>query len=182
MIRTRRLAILAPLMVSSLALWPAVAAHAATGQAPGLVPAKARCALGQDTADSKPGDPRFTLVASGLKSDAVSFSFRGANGGGGGSSAQPVTDGSISFNNLSPGTYSIRGDKDGTVNCGRTPGAKSEQKQAKDQYKKGFSDGFAAIRKNCESKPPQGLTAVDPNYEKGFNDGAALAAKQFCKA
>lgn len=179
MIRTRRLAILAPLVVSSLVLGPAVAAHAATGQAqsPGAVPAKARCLLTQDMANSKPDDPKFTLVASGLKSDGVSFS--GGNGGG----FSKVTNGAISFSNLGPGSYTITGDKDGTVKCGKTPGAKTdtgEKKDAKKQYKKGFSDGFATIKKNCEGKLPQGLTAVDPNYEKGFNDGAALAAKTFC--
>jgi hypothetical protein len=175
MIRTRRLTILAPLLLFSLALGPAaVAAQGATGQAPALVPAKARCLLTQDSANSKPNDPKFTLAASGFKSDTVSFS--GGNGGGG----AKLSNGSFSFNNLGPGRYTVSGDKDGTVNCGSTPKPQSEQKGANNQYKKGFSDGFAAIRSSCTAKPPQSLTAVDPNYQKGFTDGAALAAKKFC--
>ncbi|MEU8585700.1 hypothetical protein AB0C59_01610 [Streptomyces sp. NPDC048664] len=180
MIRTRRLAVLAPLVVSSLALAPVAAAHAASGPAhsPAAVPAKARCLLTQDAANSKPGDPKFTLLASGLKSDGVSFS--GGNGGG----FSKVTDGAISFSGLNPGTYTITGDKDGTVKCGKTPGAKTtdngEKQDAKKQFKKGFSDGFAAVKKACDAKLPQGLTAVDPNYESGFKAGAALAATTFC--
>ncbi|MEU6216596.1 hypothetical protein ABZ845_03605 [Streptomyces sp. NPDC047022] len=110
---------------------------------------------------------------------ALPLDFSGGNSGG----FSKVTNGAISFSNLGPGSYTITGDKDGTVKCGRTPGAKTgtgEKKDAKKQYKKGFSDEFATIRKNCAGKLPQGLTAVDPNYEKGFNDGAALAAKTFC--
>ncbi|MFB7666001.1 hypothetical protein ACFC1R_18945 [Kitasatospora sp. NPDC056138] len=175
MIRTRRPAMLTAVLLSSLALGPAVAAHGAAAQAPALAPAKARCLLTQDSANSKPDDPKFTLSASGFKSDSVSFS--GGNGGGG----AKLSNGSFSINNLGPGRYTVTGDKDGSVSCGSTPGLKNDQKAANSQYKKGFSDGFAAIKANCTAKPPQSLTTVDPNYQMGFTDGAALAAKQFCK-
>ncbi|MET8630640.1 hypothetical protein ABZW30_44290 [Kitasatospora sp. NPDC004669] len=72
---------------------------------------------------------------------------------------------------------------EGKVDCGTAPatGTTGGQKNANDQYKRGFRDGFKAIKQDCKSKPPQGLTAVDPNYQKGFDAGAALAAKTFCK-
>ncbi|MFD9006111.1 hypothetical protein ACFV0T_35065 [Streptomyces sp. NPDC059582] len=174
MIRTRRLAMLTPLLVSALALGPAVAAHGATGHAP-AAPTKPRCLLTEDSTHSKPDDPRFTLSASGFKSDAVSFS--GGNGSGGAKTA----NGSFSVGNLKPGHYIARSKKDGEVNCGRTPGEKGGKKsEARAQYAKGFSAGFKLIKKDCKAKPPHGLNKSTKDYEAGFKDGAALAADQFC--
>ncbi|WP_330458683.1 hypothetical protein OIB37_18365 [Streptomyces sp. NBC_00820] len=173
MTRTRRLAMFTPLFVSALALGPTVAAHGAQ-QGPAAAPAKPRCVLTQDTANSKPDDPKFTLSASGFESGTVSFS--GGNGGG----ATKTANGSFSVSNLGPGRYTASSDEDGTVNCGRTPGQKNEKKDARAQYRKGFSDGFSAIRANCGAKPPKNANKADPNYERGFKDGAKLAANRFC--
>ncbi|MET7286880.1 hypothetical protein [Streptomyces sp. NPDC005573] len=173
MTRTRRLAMLTPLFVSALALGPVVTAHGADRQAP-AAPAKPRCVLTQDTANSKPDDPKFTLSASGFESGSVSFS--GGNGGG----AAKTTNGSFSVSNLGPGRYTATSDEDGTVNCGRTPADKSERKDARAQYRKGFADGFSAVREHCGAKPKQGAAKGDKNYERGFRDGADLAAKRFC--
>ncbi|MFI9269155.1 hypothetical protein ACIGXM_00300 [Kitasatospora sp. NPDC052896] len=175
MIRTCRLAMLAPLVLSSLALGPAASAHPVAGQAPALASAKAKCLLTQDTANSKPDAPKFILAGAGFKAHSVSFA--GGNGGG----VTTTTNGSFSVNDLNAGRYTAKSDKDGTVNCGRTPQATGGQKNAKAQYRQGFSDGFAAIKKDCEAKPPQSLATVNPNYVKGFDDGAALATKQFCE-
>ncbi|MFJ5529406.1 hypothetical protein [Streptomyces sp. NPDC093261] len=172
MIRTSRLAMIAPLVVSSLAFGPAVAAHAATGQAPTTVPAKARCLLTED-AKSTSDNPTFTLVGSGFEPGFVSFS--GSKAGGG----VKTTTGTFSIGGLPAGHYTASSSTNGKVNCGSTPKSKGS-KDAEAQYKKGFRDGFTTIKKNCSGKMPQGIAGVDPNYEKGFKDGAALAAKQFC--
>ncbi|MFJ8649056.1 hypothetical protein ACIRNI_23410 [Streptomyces sp. NPDC093546] len=58
---------------------------------------------------------------------------------------------------------------------------KKKENKAKEQYRKGHTDGFNAIKKNCNAKTPKNLTALDPNYEKGYNAGAKLAADKFCK-
>ncbi|MFD7872925.1 hypothetical protein ACFV5G_02150 [Streptomyces sp. NPDC059766] len=174
MIRTRRLALLAPVVLSALALGPAVTAHGATGQAPAPAPAKARCLLTQDTANSKPDNPRFTLSASGFRSNTVSFS--GGNGGG----AATTTNGSFTVNNLGAGRYVAVGNMDGRVSCGRTPAVPNDQQSAKAQYKQGFTDGFNAIKQSCSGPMLRSLTAVNPNYAEGFKDGAALAADKFC--
>ncbi|MGW5254993.1 hypothetical protein ACWERW_18570 [Streptomyces sp. NPDC004012] len=175
MTRTSRLAMIAPLVVSSLALGPAVAAHATTGQAPTTGPAKARCLLIEDT-KSTSDNPSFTLVGSGFEPGFVSFS--GSKAGGG----VKTSTGSFSVGGLPAGHYSASSSADGKVNCGSTPKSKGskESKDAKAQYRKGFKDGFTTIRKNCSGKIKQGIVGVDANYEKGFKDGAALAAKQFC--
>ncbi|MGW1724825.1 hypothetical protein ACWCQK_18035 [Streptomyces sp. NPDC002306] len=174
MIRTRRLATLTPLLVSALALGPAVAAHGATGHTP-AAPTKPRCLLAQDAGNSKPDDPRFTLFASGFKSDSVSFS--GGNGNGG----AKTTNGSFSVNNLKPGRYVAKSHKDGVVNCGRTPGERGNtNNEAKTQYGKGFLDGYKTIKKDCKGKPPQELRKSNADYERGFKDGAALASDKFC--
>ncbi|MGW2933288.1 hypothetical protein ACWDA7_15785 [Streptomyces sp. NPDC001156] len=66
------------------------------------------------------------------------------------------------------------------LSCGTVQQA--EQSQAQQQFAKGFTDGFNVAKATCKAQAPQGVTALDPNYEKGFNAGAAAAIAKFCKA
>ncbi|AYN39451.1 hypothetical protein D9753_11580 [Streptomyces dangxiongensis] len=58
-----------------------------------------------------------------------------------------------------------------------------QQNNAKAQYRQGFSDGFADLKKDCKKNQQQQFDhahRVDSNWQRGYNDGAAAAAKQFC--
>ncbi|MFF8724972.1 hypothetical protein ACF073_00600 [Streptomyces sp. NPDC015171] len=63
------------------------------------------------------------------------------------------------------------------VKCGTVD--QTEQKNAKAQYRQGFREGFADMKADCKSNPPQ-QAAPDPNWQQGFKDGSDVAAKRFC--
>ncbi|MER6103510.1 hypothetical protein ABT115_14590 [Streptomyces sp. NPDC001832] len=67
------------------------------------------------------------------------------------------------------------------LTCGTI--GQAEQKDAQDQFNKGFQDGFTSGKKLCGmalQQGLQGLVPLDPNYQKGFTAGSNAAIAQFC--
>ncbi|MEF9903133.1 hypothetical protein [Streptomyces sp. P9-A2] len=164
-----RLAALAPLLVSSLAVGsvPLVA-----GSAQAVAPT-ATCHVTQS-----PGSSLFNIIGQGLtpgaevtikQANSTIIMTAGADGKLSGSAGLGATGG--------PVTMQEKGGP--TLSCGTVEQA--EQQDAQDQFKKGFTQGFALAKATCKEQAPQGAVAVDPNFEKGFKEGAAAAIAQFCK-
>ncbi|MFJ3925418.1 hypothetical protein [Streptomyces sp. NPDC090022] len=170
--RCRRFsALIAPVLVSSIAVVPSVAAHPASA----AVPAGGACALAEGGAEGK-----YDLSGegfSGLKS--VTVKAKGFN------RSVPVVEGSFDVTGLGYGQYSVHTGKGRPVQCSKPAGAgdgKTDPRTPEGQYAAGYKAAFEAVRKSCEVKPPApGLTAVDPNFEKGHAKGAEDALKAFCK-
>ncbi|MGW5664305.1 hypothetical protein ACWEWG_30210 [Streptomyces sp. NPDC003758] len=164
-----RLAALAPLALSSLALGSlpltAAPAQAATP--------KATCHVTQDA--QKPD--RFNVIGTGLTPGAdVSISQGGAT-----AFLRASADGGLSGTltvSQKGGPVSMQEEGGPKLSCGSVKQA--EEQQTQDQFAKGFKDGFNLAKATCKAQAPQGVTAVDPNYEKGFNAGAAAAIAKFC--
>ncbi|MEU3860920.1 hypothetical protein AB0F03_26700 [Streptomyces sp. NPDC028722] len=59
-----------------------------------------------------------------------------------------------------------------------------QHNDAKAQYRQGFKDGFADLKKDCKKNQQQFAVPqkVDPNWQKGYDAGAAAASRQFCKS
>ncbi|GAA3811182.1 hypothetical protein [Streptomyces chiangmaiensis] len=161
-----RLGALAPLMVSSLALG---SVPFTAGSAQAVVPT-ATCSVTKRTSDMAniagqgftPGSTVRVLIG-GISSGSFTI-------GATGTIAVGIT-GKV-------GVVSLQEEGGAKVICGTIQQA--EQKESQDQYKKGFLDGFNAAKATCKAQAPQGVTAVDPNYEKGFNAGAAAAIAKYC--
>ncbi|MFJ3880738.1 hypothetical protein ACIPW5_25170 [Streptomyces sp. NPDC090077] len=170
--KSTRLSVLAPLLVSSLAIGPAAFAQAPAADA--RVPA-GTCKLqagGYNNPSSLKltgnGFPENTTVE--IKSD-----------GGYANSYKVPTGGNFQLNGLPYGTYTVAG----TSCSGGGPAKQGDQQQpntdaAKTEYDKGYRSGFQAVKDNCQAKPPQTAVPPDQNWTDGYNAGAALAAKTFC--
>ncbi|MEU1598792.1 hypothetical protein ABZ468_39770 [Streptomyces sp. NPDC005708] len=167
-----RLAALAPIAVSSLALG---ALPLMAGTAHALTPS-ATCHVTQDA--QKPD--RFNIIGQGLTPGAdvsvkqggfTAFFTATADGG---------INGTLTVS-ASGGPVTMQEQGGSKLSCGTVQQA--EQSNAQQQFAKGFTDGFNTAKQTCKAQAPQqGLVAVDPNYEKGFNSGAAAAIAKFCKA
>ncbi|GHB54063.1 hypothetical protein GCM10010377_51330 [Streptomyces viridiviolaceus] len=163
-----RLAALAPLAVSSLALG-SVPFTAGSAQA---VAPSATCHVTQSANSSS-----FNVVGQGLTPGA-SVTIRqggltvtqtaGADGG---------LQGSLSVGS-SGGPVTMQEQGGPRLRCGTVKQA--EQKQGEDQFTRGFQAGFAAARQTCQAQLPQAATAPDPNFERGFKAGADAAIARFC--
>jgi hypothetical protein len=165
-----RLAALAPIAVSSLALG---ALPLMAGTAHALTPS-ATCHVTQDTQNPK----RFNVAGQGLTPGSdVSVSQ------GGGTvffkaTAEGTLSGSVQVSSAG-GPVTMQEEGGPKLSCGSVKQA--EQTNAQQQFAKGFTDGFNTAKQTCKAQAPQqGLVAVDPNYEKGFNSGAAAAIAKFC--
>ncbi|MFE3526941.1 hypothetical protein ACFXOD_36265 [Streptomyces sp. NPDC059161] len=161
-----RLVVVGPLAVSSLALGalalPVGPAHAAT---PSMT-----CSLSDSTAI--PGG--FDVLVKGAK-PGVEVQVKEAHGGASGA-ADANGEFKSGFGPRGPAT-ATQGKT--TISCGTVSQANQHDAQA--QYSKGFRQGLADTKADCKKQPPQGLTAVDPNFEKGYNAGAAAGLAKFCK-
>ncbi|MFI6147217.1 hypothetical protein [Streptomyces sp. NPDC051109] len=177
--RTRRIALLAPLLASSVALGPAAAASgAATGTA--AAPEAGQCSLVKSGGKSD-GTARYTLTGSGFNgSKKVTVTSEGGQSRTVGVS----NSGHFQAKHLPYGQYSAAAGQGGTVKCvspEKPAGETDKSKTPEEQYAAGRKAGFDQTKASCETKPKApGLTAVDPNYEKGYTDGSAEALKAFC--
>lgn len=161
-----RLAVLTPLLVSSLSLGGVgLAASASHAAAP-----SASCQVKAQNNATK-----VTVNGSGFK-PSTKVLVEGSTGKT--FTATVKSSGSFGVANLPAGSYTATQSGTGEVSCGSAKAA--EEKGTQDQFRKGFRDGFADLKQDCKQKPNQNLTAVDPNYEKGYTAGAAQAVKQFC--
>ncbi|MFF9088184.1 hypothetical protein ACF1BE_17495 [Streptomyces sp. NPDC014991] len=163
--RRVRLAVLAPLAVSSLAL------GSMTFSASTAVAATPSCSVARATAAN-------TVQVSGKDFKAnrtvVVASSDGADG-----SAKADASGNFSLTITgAEGAVSAQQVGGTEAQCGSV--AEQEKKNAQDQFSQGYRQGFADMRKDCKKNMPQQDVAPDPNWEAGFDKGAAAAAKQFC--
>ncbi|MEE1671586.1 hypothetical protein RCR19_39885 [Streptomyces sp. WAC07094] len=163
-----RFRLLAPLALSSLALGsvPLMA-----GSAQAVAPA-ATCHVTQSA-----NSPSFNVIGQGLTPGAK-VRIRQANltvgmvAGADGRLAGTLRVGSTG------GAVTMQEEGGPRLTCGTVKQA--EEKQTRDQYAKGYQDGFKLAKATCKAQAPQGVTAVDPNYERGFNAGAAAAIAKYC--
>ncbi|MFG2932286.1 hypothetical protein [Streptomyces achromogenes] len=164
--RRVRLAVLAPLAVSSLAL------GAVTFSAPAATAASPTCSVtGTD-------NPNNLLVSGRDFRPNRSVAVESANGSEGSVRADATGRFSLTVTDAS-GTVSAQQIGGPVVGCGTA--AEGEQKNAKEQFNEGFRQGFAAVRENCDRREPQrGFARVDENFERGFNAGVDAATKRFC--
>ncbi|MDN3261018.1 hypothetical protein QWJ26_14590 [Streptomyces sp. CSDS2] len=164
--RRVRLAVLAPLTVSSLA-WGAV-----TFSAPTAAAASPSCSV---TSTNTPGN----LQVSGRDfRPNKSVAVESANGSEGSVKADATGRFSLTVTGAS-GTVSAQQIGGPVVGCGTA--AEGEQKNAREQFREGFRQGFATVRENCDKRERQrGFARVDENFERGFNAGADAAARRFC--
>ncbi|AVH54622.1 hypothetical protein C4B68_00895 [Streptomyces dengpaensis] len=164
-----RLAVLAPLAVSSLALGSVTFLAAPAQSAP-----NPSCGL------SKTEDPsRFTVSGKNFKpNEDVLFKAGAAPAG------TTTTDAKGSFTaqiNGPEGTVkAVQIDGGPTVTCGTV--AETEEQNETDAYLEGRKKGYAEGKK-CEDaqEPPQDFGPRDPGWREGFDDGKAEAEKKFCK-
>ncbi|MFF1284164.1 hypothetical protein [Streptomyces sp. NPDC058299] len=165
--RRVRLAVLAPLAVSSLAL------GSMTFSATTAAAASPSCSVGTGN-----GQNAVRVSGSGFKpnksivvdsSQGADRSVR-ANGNGSFSTTIMGARGFVTAHQV--GTSGAR--------CGMVK--KGQQNDAKAQYRQGFKDGFADLKKDCKKNQHQFAVPqkVDPNWQKGYDAGAATASKQFC--
>ncbi|MFB0618255.1 hypothetical protein [Streptomyces sp. AGS-58] len=167
--RRVRLAVLAPLAVSSLALG-SLSFSATTAAA-----ASPSCSVGTGS-----GQNTVQVRGSGFKPNktVVVDSSRGADG-----SVRANANGRFSTTIMGARGF-VTAHQVGTsgARCGMAkPG---QQNNAMMQYRQGFKDGFADLKKDCKKNQQQFAVPqkVDPNWQRGYNDGAALASKRFCKS
>ncbi|MEU9378555.1 hypothetical protein AB0D94_33045 [Streptomyces sp. NPDC048255] len=166
--RKIRTAVLAPLTVSSLLL----GSVALTSNAAQAVPS-ASCTVKESATAG-----RFDVTGKGFQpGKAVLLESRNGT-----STSTANAKGEVSSTGFftSPAVTAVQF---GTaeVTCGTVQ--ETEQKDAQDQYRKGFRQGLADTKEDCKKEPPkQGVAPLDPNFEKGYNAGAAAAlASADCK-
>ncbi|NXY96246.1 hypothetical protein HYE82_18010 [Streptomyces sp. BR123] len=164
--RRIRLAALAPLVVSSLALGPAaLLTGSAEAAAPSLVcSVKKSATAGKYDVSVTGATPGVSVTVTGgtPQNQFASTALADDNG-------DMTTSGFIPVGRVKAG------EEGGTmVNCGTVKQA--EQQDAQAQYSAGFQKGMAETRAGCAKKPlAQGFAQVDPNFEKGYNAGAQAA-------
>ncbi|MEU9314199.1 hypothetical protein [Streptomyces sp. NPDC048256] len=164
-----------PPIAVSLALTSATGAQGVSTSAPAspaVVPA-GKCAVVRDT-DAQ-GKETFSLRGEGFtKGDKVSFLGPSHSGTG----FTVDADGAFVVKDVKDGQYHILvNDGEDTIKCAK---AKGEQSQKDEERAKGFSDGFKAVKANCQAKQPQGIAPRTAEYNKGWDAGAAAAAAKFC--
>ncbi|WP_181796459.1 hypothetical protein [Streptomyces sp. WELS2] len=167
--RRVRLAVLAPMAVSSLVLGT-VTFSTTTAAA-----ASPTCSV------RNTGNPDNLLVSGNGFRPNKAVAVESANGSEGSVKADATGRFSLTVTDAS-GTVSAQQIGGPVVGCGTAE--EGEQKNAKDQYNQGFKQGFAAVKENCDAQQQQqqnqGLTRVDENFQRGFKDGAKQATEEFC--
>lgn len=164
--RRVRLAVLAPLAVSSLAL------GSVTFSAASAAAATPSCSVARAT------DPNAVQISGQdfkPNKTIVVASSDGADG-----SVKADASGSFSLKITgAEGAVSAQQVGGPEAKCGSV--AEQEKQGAQKQYAEGWNAGYAAKKKDCKAQPPQGAVPLDENWKEGFNAGAAEAAKKFCK-
>jgi hypothetical protein len=171
----RCLALLAPVLVSGLALGPAVAAAAPTAKAPASATAvaKPQCVVSK----AAPADKMVEVKGTGFPARKIVAIIE--TSGEATTTGKVKRDGTFAVPGLPQGKYRASLGKE-TVKC--RSAEKAAQKDAKKQLADGYKDGFALVKKNCKNnKPLKAAVPLDPNYEKGHDAGRADAFKVFCK-
>ncbi|MFD6937165.1 hypothetical protein ACFYRL_34615 [Streptomyces goshikiensis] len=170
-----RVALFTPLIASSLAVGTLGFAVSSAHAAQSAAPTKASCS----TKASTNGTGRVTVSGTGFR-PSTKVLLEGSTGKTFTASVTP--SGGFAVANLEDADYSATQSGTGEIACGSAKAA--EQKDAKAQFKEGFSQGFALVKADCKKLNQQNknnLAAVDPNFEKGFKAGSELAAQRFCK-
>ncbi|MEU9286858.1 hypothetical protein AB0D57_19625 [Streptomyces sp. NPDC048275] len=162
----RRLAVLAPLTVSSLVLGSLtfLAAPAHTAPAPSCGLSKSQTA-GEATVNGKDFKPNKSVA------------FESAAGTEGTTKAD--ASGKFTFTvKEAEGTVTAQQIGGPEVKCGTI--AETEKKNAEEEFRRGFRDGLRETRETCKKEKPKTADALDPNYERGYDKGAARALERFC--
>ncbi|MFF9005310.1 hypothetical protein [Streptomyces goshikiensis] len=170
-----RVALFTPLIASSLAVGTLGFAVSSAHAAQSAAPTKASCS----TKASTNGTGRVTVSGTGFR-PSTKVLLEGSTGKT--FTASVTAGGGFAVANLEDADYSATQSGTGEIACGSAKAA--EQKDAKAQFKEGFSQGFALVKADCKKLNQQNknnLAAVDPNFEKGFKAGSELAAQRFCK-
>ncbi|GAA2736101.1 hypothetical protein [Streptomyces nogalater] len=165
--RRVRLAVLAPVAVSSLAL------GTVTFSASSAAAASPTCSVRNTE------NPRNLLVSGRDFRPNKSVAVESASGAEGSARADATGRFSLTVTGAS-GTVTAQQIGGPVVGCGTAE--EGEQRNARQQYREGFRQGFATVRENCDTRERQrGFARVDENFEKGFKDGANLASRRFCE-
>ncbi|MFD9334961.1 hypothetical protein ACFWBF_11230 [Streptomyces sp. NPDC060028] len=165
------LAVLAPVMVSSLAL----GSVAFLGEPAQSAVPSASCSVSQNP--QKPDG--FDVKGEGF-TPGERVVIQAQNGEG--LRLTATADGTVSIAGIpkEASPFTMKQGDGPKITCGTVKEA--EQKGAQDEYRKGYRQGVADTKADCKAEPPKhGLAPLDPNYEKGYNAGAAAALAQFCK-
>ncbi|MFE3627539.1 hypothetical protein [Streptomyces goshikiensis] len=169
-----RVALFTPLIASSLAVGTLGFAVSSAHAAQSAAPSKASCT----TKASTNVNGRVTVTGSGFRPSTKVL----VEGSTGKTFTAPVSPtGGFAVANLEDADYTATQGGTGEIACGSAKAA--EQKDAKAQFKEGFSQGFALVKSDCkkQNQKNNNFAAVDPNFEKGFKAGSELAAQRFCK-
>ncbi|MEV6729805.1 hypothetical protein [Streptomyces sp. NPDC051364] len=161
-----RLAVLAPVLVSSLALGsaPLLAASAQAAAVPSLT-----CSVKQ----TPNAAGKYDVTATGAQ-PGTTVTFRGGTANKFSAEVTVNDGGTATTSGFIPVGKVTASNQDEKVSCGTVKEA--EQQDAQAQYSKGFRKGLAETQEGCKKKPQnQNLAQLDPNYEKGYNAGAAAA-------
>ncbi|MET9885247.1 hypothetical protein ABZZ20_19365 [Streptomyces sp. NPDC006430] len=168
--RRIRLAVLTPLVVSSLALGavplltdsaqaaaPSITCSVKKSQTAGKYDIQVKGAQPGVRVTITGGSATSRFTSSGLADDAGEFNDSG-------------------FIPVGVVTAAQQGTK---ITCGTVKQA--EQQDAQAQYAAGFRKGLADTKADCKKEPPlQGVAPLDPNYERGYNAGAQAALDKYC--
>ncbi|ATZ29383.1 hypothetical protein ACFZBM_37975 [Streptomyces lavendulae] len=162
-----RLAVLAPVLMSSLALGsaPLLAASAQAAAVPSLTCSVKQTpnTTGKYNVSVTGAQPGTTVTVRG-GSATNQFIF----------ATNADDDGNASTSGFIPAGKVTASNQDDKVTCGTVKQA--EQKNAQDQYNAGFQRGLFETLKTCKQQSAnQGLTQPDPNYERGYNAGVDKA-------
>ncbi|TDU77522.1 hypothetical protein [Streptomyces sp. KS 21] len=162
-----RLAVLAPVVVSSLALGsaPLLAASAQAAAVPSLTCSVKQTpnATGKYDVSVTGAQPGTTVTVHGGNA-TNQFNF----------ATKADDDGNASTSGFIPAGKVTASNEDDKVSCGTVKQA--EQKNAQDQYNAGFQRGLFETLKTCkENSAQQRLAQPDPNYERGYNAGVDKA-------
>ncbi|MFF1559892.1 hypothetical protein [Streptomyces sp. NPDC058279] len=169
--RRMRLAVLTPVVVSTLAFGSAsLLGGSAQAAAPSLA-----CSVKQSATAGK-----FDVTLTGGQ-PGVQVTFTGGTSNNRFTSTSLANDSGVASTSGFIPVGAVTAEQGGSkITCGTVKEA--EQQDARAQYSAGFKKGFDETKANCKAAaPPQGLTQIDPNFEKGFNAGAKAALEsKFC--
>lgn len=169
--RRIRLAVLAPLAVSTLAFGSAsLLGGSAQAAAPSL-----SCSVKQSATAGK-----YDVTLTGGQ-PGVEVTFTGGTSNHRFTSTTQANDSGVASTSGFIPVGAVKAEQGGQkITCGTVKEA--QQQDARAQYSAGFKKGFAETKANCKAPAPQNnLTQLDPNFEKGFNAGAKAALEsKFC--
>ncbi|MEV0415480.1 hypothetical protein AB0I68_33080 [Streptomyces sp. NPDC050448] len=168
--RRIRLAVLTPLVVSSLAFGSAsLLAGSAQAAAPSMsCSVKQSATAGKYDVTLTDGQPGVDVIFTGGSTRHQFTSTTTANADGVASTSGFIPVGAVTAEQ-----------GDSKITCGTVKQA--EQQDAQSQYSAGFKKGLADTKATCKKAQSQNnLTQLDPNYEKGYNAGAQAALNKYC--